>query len=252
MRENGVKKIWADGGAVVNGWLAIPDSFAAESVAHTKFDSVTVDMQHGMVDYQSAVGMLQGISTTDKTPLVRVPWNDPIPIMKVLDAGAYGIVCPMINDREEAERFVGACRYYPEGYRSFGPIRAGLYAGPDYGSKANETIVTMAMIETGPSLKNLDDIMSTPGLDGIYVGPSDLAISLGHPPSPDPTIPEVVDTIETILAAAKRNDVIPGIHCASGDMAKRMIAKGFRFCPISNEVRLMMAKCNEEVAVAKG
>lgn len=252
MRENGVRKIWAEGGAVVNGWLSIPDSFAAESVSHTNFDSITVDMQHGMVDYQSAVGMLQGISTTDKTPLVRVPWNDPIPIMKVLDAGAYGIVCPMINNREEAERFVGACRYYPDGYRSFGPIRAGMYAGPDYYQHANATVITLAMIETGPALENLDEIMSTPGLDGIYIGPSDLAISLGHPPAPDPSIPEVVDTIETILATAQRHNIAPGIHCASGDMAKRMIAKGFRFCTISNEVRLMMAKCNEEVAVAKG
>ena len=252
MRENGVRKIWAAGGAVVNGWLAIPDSFAAESVAHTDFDSVTIDMQHGMVDYQAALGMLQGISTTDKTPLVRVPWNDPIPIMKALDAGAYGIVCPMINNREECEKFVGAARYFPDGYRSFGPLRAGLYAGADYYQHANSSIITMAMIETLDSLSNLDEIMSTPGLDGIYIGPSDLAISLGHPPVADPTIPEVVDTIAKILEAAQRNNVAPGIHCATGAMARRMIAQGFRFCTISNEVRLMMAKCNEEVAAAKG
>ena len=252
MRTNNVKKIWAEGGHVVNGWLGIPSSVSAEVMTHAGFDSVTVDLQHGLVDYQASVPMLQAISTLDVTPLVRVPWNDPIPIMKALDAGAYGIVCPMINNREEAEKFVGACRYFPQGYRSFGPARAAMYAGGDYASEANDNLITMAMIETLPALGNLDEIMSTPGLDAIYVGPADLSISLGHPPSGDPTIPEVVEAMDTILAAAKRNGVVAGSHCANGDMANRLFAKGFQFCTIANDSRLLAMKAAEEVATARG
>ena len=115
MRENKVKKIWAEGGAVVNAWCGAADSYGAEVLAHEDFDSVTVDCQHGMVDFQAAIPMFQAIATTDKPPLARVAWNDPAPIMKLLDAGAYGIVCPMVNNRAEAEKFVGACRYAPQG-----------------------------------------------------------------------------------------------------------------------------------------
>jgi 4-hydroxy-2-oxoheptanedioate aldolase len=252
MRTNNVKKIWAEGGAVVNGWLAIPSSVSAEVMTHAGFDSVTVDMQHGLVDYQVSVPMLQAISTLDVTPMVRVPWNDPIPIMKALDAGAYGIVCPMINNREEAEKFVGACRYFPQGYRSYGPARAAMYSGGDYASEANDTIITMAMIETLASLDNLDEIMSTDGLDAIYVGPADLSISLGHPPSADPTVPEVVEAMDNILAAAKRNGVVAGSHCANGEMANRLFAKGFQFCTIANDNRLLAMKAAEEIAAARG
>jgi len=252
MRVNNVKKIWAEGGAVVNGWLGIPSSVSAEIMTHAGFDSVTVDLQHGLVDYQASVSMLQAISTLDVTPMVRVPWNDPIPIMKALDAGAYGIVCPMINNREETEKFVGACRYFPQGYRSYGPARAAMYAGGDYASEANDNLITMAMIETLESLGNLDEIMSTKGLDAIYVGPADLSISLGHPPSADPSIPEVVEAMDTILAAAKRNGVVAGSHCANGDMAKRLFKKGFQFCTIANDSRLLAQKAAEEISVARG
>ena len=252
MRENNVKKIWAAGGAVVNGWLGIPNSFSAEMMAHAPFDSLTVDMQHGMVDFQAAVSMLQAISTRPTTPLARVPWNDPAAIMKILDAGAYGVVCPMINNAAECERFVGACRYVPDGYRSFGPARGLLYGGPDYAAKSNETIITFAMIETSEALDNLDQIMSVPGLDAIYIGPADLSISLGFPPSPEPTEPVVVDAMATILAAAKRNGVVAGSHCANGAMVKRLFEQGFQFCTIANEVRLMAMAANAEIKAARG
>ena len=122
--------------------------------------------------------MLQGICTTEVTPIARVPWNDPALIMKMLDAGAYGIICPMINTRAEAERFVGACRYAPVGYRSSGPIRAALWAGDDYHAKANDTVLTFAMIETAEAVRNLDEILTTPGLDAVYIGPVG---SVAHP-----------------------------------------------------------------------
>src|SRR5260370_8778203 len=133
-RANRIREIWAEGKAVVNSWLGIPSSFSAEVMAHAGWDSLGVDMQHGMIEYQTRVTMLQGISTTNTVPLVRVPWNDPAHIQKALDAGAYGIVCPMVNNRAEAEKFVGSMRYAPLGYRSSGPIRAALYGGPPYHS----------------------------------------------------------------------------------------------------------------------
>ncbi len=158
MRENGLKKLWAEGKTAVNGWLAIPSSYSAEAMAHEDFDSVTVDMQHGMIDFQAAVTMLQAISTTSKTPMVRVPWNDPALIMKALDAGSYGVICPMISNREQCERFVGACRYPPRGYRSFGPPRGLLYGGADYPTKSGDTILAVGMIETKEAMDQLDAI----------------------------------------------------------------------------------------------
>ena len=253
MRENRVRTNWQQGGTVMNGWLGIASSYVAEIMAHEAFDSVAVDLQHGMVDFQSAVGMLQAIATKPEvTPLARVPWNDPAIIMKLLDAGAYGIICPMINNREQAERFAGAMRYAPQGYRSFGPPRGLLYGGPDYAAKSNETVIAFAMIETAEAMGNLDAIMSTPGIDAIYVGPNDLSISLGYPPSAEPKEPEVVEAMHAICAAAKRNGVAPGIHCASGDMARRMSAAGFRFCTIANDARLLSAEAKNQLAIARG
>src|SRR6266446_4133269 len=158
-RANRVREIWADGKAVVNSWLGIPSSFSAEVMAHAGWDSLVVDMQHGMIDYSMMVPMLQGISTTGTVPLVRVPWNDPAHIQKALDAGAYGIVCPMINNRDEAERFVDSMRYAPLGHRSSGPIRASLYGGPDYHMQANDLVVAFGMIETAEAINKLDEIL---------------------------------------------------------------------------------------------
>ncbi len=252
MRENKVRTIWAEGGAVVNGWLGIPSSFSAEVMAATPYDSVTVDTQHGMVDFPDAVQMLGAMSGYAPTPFARVAWNDPAAIMKLLDAGSYGIICPMINTREECERFVGACRYAPVGYRSFGPARGLLYGGPDYAAHANDTIVTMAMIETEEALNNVDEIMTVDGLDGIYIGPNDLALSLGNPPNPEPTAPNVVEAVDTILAAAKKHKVAAGIHCPSGASARDKIDKGFQFTTIANDSRLMAMASNAEIQVARG
>ena len=167
MRENKLKTLWKNGGVAVNGWLGIPSSASAESMARCGWDSVVVDMQHGLVDYTDAVPMLQAISQTDATPMVRVPWNMPDIIMKSLDAGAYGVVCPMINTPAECEEFIQNCRYAPRGRRSFGPIRAVMYGGADYWKYANETILTIAMIETQQALDNLDAILKVtrPRLD---------------------------------------------------------------------------------------
>lgn len=247
MRDNAARTIWAREGAVLNGWLGIPSCISAENMAQCGWDTLTVDLQHGHIDYQMAVSMLQAISTTSVTPFARVPWCEPGIIMKLLDAGAFGIICPMINSRTECEAFVGACRYAPRGYRSFGPVRATWYGGADYFQKADDTIVAMAMIETVQAVERLDEILTVPGLDGIYIGPNDLAITLGRAPSGDPTDPLVLDTIDTILAAAKRHGVRAGLHCGSTAMAKRMIAKGFQFTTLLADNALLNAAARAAV-----
>jgi len=195
--------------------------------------------------------MMQAISTTSVTPIVRVPWNEPGIIMKCLDAGAYGVICPMINTRADAERLVATCHYPPAGFRSCGPTRAALYGGSDYQAKANETIVVFAMIETAEALANIDSILDTPGLDAIFIGPNDLAISLGLPNSLDPTVSKVVEAIDRILAACKRHGVKAGIHTGSGANAKAMIAKGFDFVTILSEVRILAQAATALVADVK-
>ena len=251
MRENTLRTIWARGEAVVNGWLSIPSAFSAEVMAHQGFDSLTVDMQHGVVDYQVAVTMLQAVSTTPVIPLARVPWNDPARLMKILDAGVYGVICPMISTRAQAEALVAACKYPPRGYRSFGPVRASLYAGSDYGDRADDDIVVMPMIETAEALKNLDAILSVPGVAAIYVGPADLSLALGCKPRLDQTDPPVVEAQQMIAEACKRHGVVAGIHNATAAYALRMIAAGYQFVTLASDNRFLAAKAAEEVATVR-
>ncbi|MBT0959556.1 HpcH/HpaI aldolase family protein [Denitromonas iodatirespirans] len=241
MRENRLRKIWKAGGAVVNGWLAIPNGFSAETMAHQGWDSLTIDLQHGVVDYLAMVGMLQAISTTATVPVVRVPWLEPGILMKTLDAGAYGVICPMVNSREDAEKLVAWTHYAPRGTRSFGPVRALLYGGADYPQHANDTIVTFAMIETAKALDNLDDILSVDGLDAIYIGPSDLSLALGCTPTFDDLDPKAAEAVDHILARAKAHGVVAGIHNGSSEAALKRIAKGFQFVTVSSDARLMAA-----------
>ena len=252
MRKNKVKQIWRDGGAVVNGWLNIPHSWSAEVMAHAGFDSLVVDCQHGFHSVDTALQMFQAISTTDVVPMARIPWNDPIWPQRLLDAGAYGIICPMINSREECERFVGACRYFPDGYRSKGPTRARVYAGDDYTEHANEEIITIAMIETATALENADEICSTPGLDGIYVGPGDLSLTMGGSQGMDFTDPMLVEALDRIYAACQRHGIVAGLHCGSAEYANHMIGKGWQFVTISTDSGLMAQRAKAVVKVARG
>ncbi len=248
MREITARTTLESGGAVVNGWCAIPSSVSAETLAHQGFDSITIDLQHGLIDYQTALGMLQAISQTNVTPIARVPWLENGIIMKMLDAGASGIICPMVNTREEAEAFVAACSYAPDGIRSFGPTRAMVYAGSDYATHANASLLKLAMIETVKAMENMDAIMSTPGLSGIYIGPADLGLAMGHTPKLDQTDKPVVDAIESILACAKKNGIFAGIHCLEPDYARRMIALGFNLVTLASDNRLLAAAAAEGVA----
>ncbi|NIM43220.1 MAG: 2,4-dihydroxyhept-2-ene-1,7-dioic acid aldolase [Hydrogenophaga sp.] len=247
MRPNRLREIWAQGGAAVNGWLAIPNSFSAETMAHQGWDSLTIDLQHGVIDYSHLVPMLQAVSTTPTVPVVRVPWLEPGILMKALDAGAYGVICPMVNTRADAEKLVAYTHYAPRGTRSFGPVRALLYGGADYPTHANDTIVAFAMIETAQALENLDDILSTPGLDAVYIGPSDLSLALGCKPTFDELDPKAADAVQHILARAKAHKVVAGIHNGSPEAALKRIAMGFQFVTVSSDARLMAAGAQQVV-----
>lgn len=248
MRENRLRTLWKSGGAAVNGWLAIPNGFSAETMAHQGWDSLTVDLQHGVVDYQAMIPMLQAISTTPTVPVVRVPWLEPSALMKALDAGAYGVICPMISTREDAQKLVAYTHYAPRGTRSFGPVRANLYGGADYAQHANDTIVTFAMIETAQALDNLDAILSVEGLDAVYIGPSDLSLALGCRPIFDDVDPPVAQAIDHILARAKAHGVVAGIHNGTPESALARIARGFQFVTVSSDARLIAAGAQQVVA----
>jgi 4-hydroxy-2-oxoheptanedioate aldolase len=241
MRENRLRTLWQAGQAVANGWLAVPSSFSAEVMAHQGWDSLTIDLQHGVIDYAAMLPMLQAISTTATVPVVRVPWLEPGILMKTLDAGAYGVICPMINTREEAQRLVAYTHYAPRGTRSFGPIRASIYGGADYATAANDTIVTFAMIETAQALDNLDEILSVEGLDAIYIGPSDLSLALGCRPVFDDVDAPVAEAIAHILARAKHHGLRAGIHNGAPEVAKARIAMGFDFVTMGSDARLLAA-----------
>ena len=240
MRPNKIKQMMKEGKPVVNGWLQIPSTVSAEAMAQQGWDSLTIDMQHGLVDYTNALPMLQTISSTEVTPLARVNWNEPGQIMKILDAGSYGVICPMVSNREEAEKFVQACMYPPHGYRSFGPVRGLIYGGSDYADHANDELLKFAMIETKESLDNLDEIMSTPGLDGIYIGPADLSLAIGEKPGFDrPETTKAYSEISRILEHAKKNNIFAGIHNGTPEYALKMIDIGFNFVTIGSDQRSM-------------
>ncbi len=241
MRDNKLRTLWKNDQAAVNGWLAIANSFSAETMAHQGWDTLTIDLQHGLVDTASLVPMLQAIQATPTMPVVRVPWLEPGVIMKTLDAGAYGVICPMVNTREEAQRFVAYTSYAPRGTRSFGPVRAGLVLGADYAEKANDNLIVFAMIETAQALDNLDAICSVEGIDAVYIGPSDLSLSLGCKPVFDDVEPKAAQAIEHILARAHAHGLKAGVHNGRTDVARARIALGFDFVTVGSDARILAA-----------
>ncbi|MGI9486246.1 MAG: HpcH/HpaI aldolase family protein [Geminicoccaceae bacterium] len=252
MRANRLRELCAGGGAAINGWVQIPNGFAAEIMASQPWDSLTIDMQHGPVDYQAALCMLQAMSHKDPTPTVRVPWNEPGIIMKCLDAGAMGIICPMVNTAEQAEQFVKSCRYPPHGFRSFGPTRALLYAGSDYPAHANDSVLTFAMIETKEAVDNLDAILDTPGLDGVYIGPADLCQSFGAKERVDLKEPEMVAVLDKILDGCVKRKLICGIHTLDPNYARHCVEKGYQFVTIAADGKLLANACQDALKIARG
>jgi 4-hydroxy-2-oxoheptanedioate aldolase len=249
---NGVKAAWAAGKPVVNGWLAIPSGFTAEVMAQAGWDSLTVDIQHGVQDYMSMVACFQGMQPHGVTPMVRVPWNEPGIIGKVLDGGAKGVICPMVNTEKEARDLVSFCRYPPHGTRSFGPIRSGIYGAAGDTAAANEDVLVIPMIETKTAVENLEAIVAVPGVDAIYIGPSDLSLSYGMKPLQDRQEPEFLAILDHIRTTAQKAGVKVGIHTMTGAYSKQMFERGFNLATIMNDSGLMLTAARAQVAIAKG
>jgi 4-hydroxy-2-oxoheptanedioate aldolase len=250
MRANRLRDLWAAGKPALNCWITLPGVLAAEMLAHQGWDSLTVDMQHGHSDFTTMCAMFAAISTTDTVPMMRVAWNTPGDVMKALDAGAYGVICPNVESVAECESFVGACRYPPQGYRSFGPKRGLLYGGPDYVLHANDTVLAIIQIETRKGLENVDAIAAVPGLDMLYVGPSDLGLALGREARQNQTDPVVLEAIDKILAAAKRAGLKAGMHCTSAEYAGQMIARGFDLVTVISDENLLARGAAERAKLA--
>lgn len=252
MRRNSAKATLAGGGRILNAWCSIPSAYVAEAIAHQGFDTVTIDLQHGAIDYACAFAMLQAISTSPATPLARAPWNEPGMLMKLLDAGAYGLICPMINTKTDAEAFAGACRYPPLGVRSFGPNRVVYYAGADYARHANEEVLLLAQIETAETVGNLDAILSVPGLDGVYVGPGDLSLSMGAAPAMAPTDQRVLDAMASVRERARAKGLIAGVHTDGPETARTRYEEGFQLCSLQTDMRMLVDAARRAVSAVKG
>ncbi len=238
---NRLREIWAAGRPAANAWLSLPGLLNAEVMVKGGWDSVTVDLQHGMAEPVEMLRMLAPIHAAGAVPMVRVPWNEPAAVMRALDAGALGVICPMIETGEEAAAFVANCLYPPKGKRSWGPLRANLMWGPGYSDAADDIVIPWAMVETKKAMANLDAILDTPGLGGIYIGPSDLSISHGFKPGLDRQEPEMLERIETILATATAKGLPVGIQCATADYARGMAERGMRLLTIGNDAGFLQA-----------
>ena len=251
MIPNPIKTLWAAGKPVINGWLSIGNSFTAEIMASAGYDSVTADLQHGAFDYHAALTMFQAMRASGVAVMARVPWLDAGAIMKVLDAGAYGVICPMINSRQEAERLVSFVRYPPGGARSFGPTRVNFAAGANYGVEADDHILCFAMIETREAYDRVEEIAGTPGLDGLYIGPADLTLGLTgkkYRTGFDREEPEMVEAIRRVRDVAHAAGIRAGLHNGSAAYAAEAIGWGFDLVTISNDVRLLAGAAEASVA----
>ncbi len=240
---------WAAGDETLGLWLSVPSFVSAEITARVKVDYVCVDTQHGVIDEQTAASMVQAIELSGGTPIVRVPWNDPGIIGKTLDAGAHGVIVPMVNTRAEAEAVVRSARYAPDGGRSWGPVMVGMRHA-DNRAWAAETIAVIPMIETAQAIANLDEILSVPGIDAIYVGPADLGVSLGLEPSGNEGKPVFDDALATIVEACRRHGIVPGIH-ATGPLTPLRREQGFRMITVTSDGLALRAGYASELAAAR-
>lgn len=247
MKQNLLRQRWANGGTVINGWLHIPNMWSAELMAHAGWDSLTVDLQHGLHSIETAIQMMQAIATTPTVPLARVNWLEPGDIMRLLDAGAFGVICPMINTRAECEAFVGACRYPPQGYRSLGPTRARVVLGADYAQHANAEILTIAMVETKEAMQNLEAIASVDGLDMIFVGTGDLLLSLSGRVGMDTDDPQVDAALDRVAEVCARHNLIAGLFAGSAEYAAKMVRRGYRFVTVKTDSVLLSEAAQQAV-----
>lgn len=247
-----MREAWRRGETTFGVWAALPCAFAAELVAIPGMGYVCVDQQHGVVDYADLVHMTRAIEARDCVPFTRVPANETWLISKALDAGVQGVVVPLVNSRAEAEAAVAACRYPPRGIRSYGPTRASVSMDARDTGTLGDSVLCFIMVETRQALERIEEIASTPGLDGIYIGPADLALGLGLPPDLDKTEPEHIAAVATILAACRRYGVVAGIQCATGASGRSYAEKGFQLVTITKDSSLLQAGVKRDLADALG
>lgn len=246
-----LREKWAKDETVFGVWAALPCAFSAELVCVPGVDYVCIDQQHGLVDYPQMLAMLRAIEGRGTVPLTRVPAGEAWLIGKALDAGVQGVVVPMVSNRAEAAAAVAACRYFPEGRRSYGPVRATMVMESRDLAVLGRQVLCFVMVETREGVERVDEIASTPGLDGIYIGPADLALGLGLPPDLDKEEPEHVAAVERILAACRRHGIVPGIQCGSGKSAQRFAERGFRFVTFTKNSSLLPQAVAMEIAAAR-
>ena len=241
MRRNPVRERWAQGQAASNLWIDIGWPVTVEALGRLGYDSYTVDLQHSLIDRSVLVPLLQALSLGNGAPLVRVTQNDPGEIAFVLDAGAYGVICPTIETAAQCRAFVAACEYPPRGVRSWGPARGVMYGGADYFDNYRGEILTIALIETAEGIRNLDAIAAVPGLDMVYLGPNDLGVSHGAKPSYTPNHPEVDRAMDLVVAAARKHAIAAGMHTASKEVALAAKAKGYSLLSLGYASKIMGA-----------
>ena len=235
MSKTPLKDRWKAGETTIGGWCFLGGATVAEAVGAVGFDYVGIDMQHGTIPYGEMVNMVRAIDLGPSAPVVRAPWNDPSILGRILDAGAMGVIVPMINSAGDARRAVDACRYAPDGSRSFGPVRVGLREGPDYLKRANEEIAVLPMIETVEALEALDDILAVDGLDGVYVGIFDLSLAMGLPPGNNDGEPAFDAALQKILAGCEKAGVVAACH-STPDAAALRVEQGFQMVTASADM----------------
>ncbi len=245
-----LRELWADRQPTFGAWLSAASSLNAETTARVGFDYVCADNQHGALDYQATVGVVQAVLLGGSRAIARVPWNEPGIIGKMLDAGVEGLVVPMVNTVAEAEAVVRSSRYPPLGERSFGPIMAGMRT-ENYSASANDRVAVIPMIETVKAVANIDAILAVPGVDAIYVGPADLSLSLGLPPANNDDRAEFTEALLTISAACRRAGVVAGIH-STGVLAGRRVEQGYQMITVCGDMLAMRTRMIEELAQARG
>ena len=246
---NPLREKWQNDECTLGAWLAIPSGVTAEIVGRAGFDHVCVDLQHGMVDYTDALAMYQAIGLGNSVPFTRVTWNEPGIIGRMLDLGAGGVIIPMVNTPADAEAATAACRYAPVGRRSVGPTRVRI-GNPDYFDTANEYVLCIPMIETAQAVDNIDDILATPEIDAVYVGPSDLAVSMGLGPGLHNDDPAFAEALARIVAACRRHGVVPGIH-TNVDFVERRCEEGFRLMSVVIDVPTLQMAVAGHLAEAR-
>jgi len=251
MKGNIVKKKLNQGLPSVGTWLSVSSPFTSEMMSQVGFDWLVIDMEHNPISIETAGVMVSSIFNSNTVPLVRIPWNTGENIKRVLDMGAWGIVVPMVNSREEAERAVSNSKYFPLGNRSIGGSRHALgfsTSSTEYYKNANNEILLVIQIEHIDAVNRIDEILSVPGIDACFIGPNDLMSSMGIEPELETSKAEVNAVIEQIRKAAERHGIASGIHVPNAESANKRIKEGFQFVAVSSELGMMLSKARSEIA----